>query len=100
MEHSWPHGALHSLPAQGLTRRVAIQALAATVGSAALASRPEAAEARGGDPAPLSPFVLPPGVRSRFVSNVNGLRMHVLEAGFETLGRPAVLLMHGFPELA
>ncbi|MBM85907.1 MAG: alpha/beta hydrolase [Rhodospirillaceae bacterium] len=26
--------------------------------------------------------------------------MHVLEAGFETSGRPAVLLLHGFPELA
>ncbi|MCW5748468.1 MAG: alpha/beta fold hydrolase [Alphaproteobacteria bacterium] len=26
--------------------------------------------------------------------------MHVLEAGFETRGRPCVLLLHGFPELA
>ncbi|MCE2539416.1 MAG: alpha/beta fold hydrolase, partial [Acidobacteria bacterium] len=26
--------------------------------------------------------------------------MHVLEAGFETAGRPALLLLHGFPELA
>ena len=26
--------------------------------------------------------------------------MHVLEAGFETNGRPCVLLLHGFPELA
>ena len=26
--------------------------------------------------------------------------MHILEAGFETTGRPAVLLLHGFPELA
>ena len=26
--------------------------------------------------------------------------MHVLEAGFETPGRPAVLMIHGFPELA
>ncbi len=44
--------------------------------------------------------VLPPGVRSRFVENINGLRMHVLEAGFETPDRPAILLLHGFPELA
>ena len=43
---------------------------------------------------------LPEGVRSRFVENVNGLRVHVLEAGFETSGRPALLLLHGFPELA
>ncbi len=26
--------------------------------------------------------------------------MHVLEAGFETKGRPCILLLHGFPELA
>ncbi len=43
---------------------------------------------------------LPKGVRSRFVDGVNGLRMHVLEAGFEAEGRPAILLLHGFPELA
>jgi len=49
---------------------------------------------------PLPADVLPPGVRSRFVENVNGLRMHVLEAGFETPNRPALLLLHGFPELA
>ena len=43
---------------------------------------------------------LPPGIRSRYVENINGLRMHVLEAGFETQGRPCLLLLHGFPELA
>src|ERR1041385_1107672 len=43
---------------------------------------------------------LPSGIRARFVDDVNGLRMHVLEAGYETPGRPAVLLLHGFPELA
>jgi pimeloyl-ACP methyl ester carboxylesterase len=48
----------------------------------------------------LSPLPLPPGIRSRMVSGINGLTMHVLEAGFETPGRPAVLLLHGFPELA
>jgi pimeloyl-ACP methyl ester carboxylesterase len=49
---------------------------------------------------PLDPAVLPRGIRSRFVSNINGLRMHLLEAGFEAEGRPRVLLLHGFPELA
>src|SRR5258707_5067424 len=39
-------------------------------------------------------------IRSRYVDNINGLRMHVLEAGFETKGRPCVLLLHGFPEIA
>ena len=49
---------------------------------------------------PLEDAALPPGIRSRFVRDVNGLRMHVLEAGFESQGRPCVLLLHGFPELA
>nr|WP_275944951.1 alpha/beta hydrolase [Bradyrhizobium sp. dw_411] len=43
---------------------------------------------------------MPPGIRSRFVDGINGLRMHVLEAGFETSERPCVLLLHGFPELS
>ncbi|MGE0769239.1 MAG: alpha/beta fold hydrolase [Hyphomicrobiaceae bacterium] len=43
---------------------------------------------------------LGPGVRARFVDGVNGLRMHVLEAGYESKGRPLLLLLHGFPELA
>jgi pimeloyl-ACP methyl ester carboxylesterase len=49
---------------------------------------------------PLDAAVLPAGVRARFVDGVNGLRMHLLEAGFDTPGRPLVLLLHGFPELA
>ena len=43
---------------------------------------------------------IPPGIRSRVVENVNGLNVHTLEAGYETPGRPLVLLLHGFPELA
>ena len=50
--------------------------------------------------APLHEDLLPPGVRSRLVSCINGLSMHVLEAGFEAKGRPCLLLLHGFPELA
>ena len=48
----------------------------------------------------LPEIPLPASIRSRYVDNINGLRMHVLEAGFETKGRPCVLLLHGFPELA
>ena len=48
----------------------------------------------------LPEIPLPPGIRSRFVDDVNGLRMHVLEAGFQGQARPCVLLLHGFPELA
>jgi pimeloyl-ACP methyl ester carboxylesterase len=51
-------------------------------------------------PAPTSTIPLPPDIRSRFVDNINGLRLHVLEAGFEAKGRPCLLLLHGFPELA
>jgi pimeloyl-ACP methyl ester carboxylesterase len=49
---------------------------------------------------PLEKTVLPDGIRARFVSNINGLTMHVLEAGSEVSNRPCVLLLHGFPELA
>ncbi len=48
----------------------------------------------------LSDVPLPASIRSRYVDGINGLRMHVLEAGFETRGRPCLLLLHGFPELA
>lgn len=48
----------------------------------------------------LPAIPLPSGVRSRTVDGVNGLAMHVLEAGFQTPGRPCILLLHGFPELA
>lgn len=50
--------------------------------------------------APLSDAVLPRGIRSRFVPDINGLRIHILEAGYESAGRPCVLMLHGFPELA
>jgi pimeloyl-ACP methyl ester carboxylesterase len=48
----------------------------------------------------LPAIPLPATIRSRYVEGINGLRMHVLEAGFQTRGRPCVLLLHGFPELA
>jgi hypothetical protein len=41
-----------------------------------------------------------PGVRQRMLSDINGLSVRVLEAGYETPGRPAVLLVHGFTEIA
>lgn len=49
---------------------------------------------------PYGSGTLPPGIRTRRIGNVNGLTVNVLESGFETPGRPAVLLLHGFPELA
>jgi pimeloyl-ACP methyl ester carboxylesterase len=84
-----------------LTRRRLIQ-LVAALGPAALASSARAQSTQSSTAAaePLSASVLPPGVRARFVNNINGIRMHVLEAGFETPNRPAVLMVHGYPELA
>ena len=42
---------------------------------------------------------LPSGIRSRYI-HANGLRMHILEAGYEHPEAPCILLLHGFPELA
>jgi pimeloyl-ACP methyl ester carboxylesterase len=43
---------------------------------------------------------IPTGIRSRFVEVVNGLNVHILEAGSRRRDQPCVLLLHGFPELA
>jgi pimeloyl-ACP methyl ester carboxylesterase len=69
---------------------VAFTAPRQAVGQSAAMSRPEA----------YDPSILTAGIRSRFVDNVNGLRVHVLEAGFSPGTRPCILLLHGFPELA
>jgi pimeloyl-ACP methyl ester carboxylesterase len=42
---------------------------------------------------------LPSEIRSRYVDNNNGVKMHLLEAGFEDRKRPCVVFLHGFPEL-
>jgi len=77
--------------------RRAFLATAASVGGLARAA------IVGTDFSKLPPYgngAIPSGIRSRQVSNVNGMTVHILEAGYETPGRPAVLLLHGFPELA
>ena len=48
---------------------------------------------------PLDSSVLPEGIRSSYTM-ANGLRVHYLEAGYQTPNRPCVVLLHGFPELA
>jgi pimeloyl-ACP methyl ester carboxylesterase len=48
---------------------------------------------------PYGNGTIPSGIRSRVVPNVNGLSVHMLEAGFDRPGRGLVLLLHGFPEL-
>jgi pimeloyl-ACP methyl ester carboxylesterase len=85
-----------------LSRRGFFLTAAAAGGFALSQGAPRAAIVRT-DAASLPPYgngTLPAGIRSRTVANVNGLTVHVLEAGFEESGRPAVLLLHGFPELA
>ncbi|MFT5043485.1 MAG: pimeloyl-ACP methyl ester carboxylesterase, partial [Porticoccaceae bacterium] len=49
---------------------------------------------------PFNNEQLPQGIRSLFIDGINGLRMHVLEAGASDQNRPCVFLIHGFPELA
>jgi pimeloyl-ACP methyl ester carboxylesterase len=84
-----------------LTRRQLLRGVAALAPVAiALKVDAQSTTTETQDAGPLSPSVLPAGVRSRIVNNVNGIRMHVLEAGLEGDRRPAVLLVHGFPELA
>jgi pimeloyl-ACP methyl ester carboxylesterase len=100
--------------ARHMTRRQAMRGLAA-IAPAALATSATAAStpthrrrldagfrtsaaAQTTEIGPMADDVLPDGVRSRFVHDINGLRIHVLEAG--EADRPGVLLLHGFPELA
>ena len=52
--------------------------------------------------ASLPPYgngTLASGIRSRTLTNINGLSMHVLEAGFDEPDRPLLLLLHGYPDL-
>ncbi len=82
-----------------MTRRQLIR-IAAFTPVATLSGRGLLAADKTDTLAPLRDSVLPAGLRSRFISGINGLRMHVLEAGYENGPRPGVLLLHGFPELA
>jgi pimeloyl-ACP methyl ester carboxylesterase len=80
------------------TRRGLI--LTASAAAVTIAQRPAQAAIVRTDPKTLPALPLPPGIRSRHVDNINGLNVHVLEAGFEDKGRPCVLLLHGYPEIA
>ncbi|MFT4714544.1 MAG: pimeloyl-ACP methyl ester carboxylesterase [Candidatus Azotimanducaceae bacterium] len=45
--------------------------------------------------------IIPESIRSRMIEEVNGLSIHILEAGYEDgLSKPCIVLLHGFPELA
>jgi len=84
-------------------RDFVVRASAAAMGGL-IASRSlaRAGQVHPGGPT-LTPYgnsTIPAGIRARTVANVNGLTVHMLEAGHETPGRLVVLLLHGFPELA
>jgi pimeloyl-ACP methyl ester carboxylesterase len=86
-----------------LSRRLFLaRASAVTLGGVALSSvaTPRAHQDAAQGLPPYGNSTLPSGVRSRSVANVNGLTVHLLDAGYESPNRPAVLLLHGFPELA
>ena len=88
-----------------VSRRTFLESVAAAgLGGLAIAqSTPVSAEIVQTDFSKLPPYgngTIPAGIRSRQIANVNGLNVNILEAGYETPGRPAVLLLHGFPELA
>ena len=82
--------------------RRAVLAMGA-VGLVASLIRPARANPLGGIDLTTSTYgegTLPKGVRSRMIHGVNGLDVHILEAGYERAGRPLALLLHGFPDLA
>ena len=91
-------------PALDLSRRDFVATTSIAASGFALVQGPARAAIVRTDFANLPPYgnvTLSPGIRSRATANVNGLTVHILEAGYEVPGRPAVLLLlHGFPELA
>jgi pimeloyl-ACP methyl ester carboxylesterase len=86
------------------SRRHFLQALSLLATNTVMASSEgmQASDARApeNDGVEYGKNTLPLGVRSRRVDTNNGVVLHILEAGFERPGKPCVMLLHGFPELA
>ena len=78
------------------TRRQHLRTLAGSLAYFSMATKASAANPN----VAYGQATLPSSIRSRFLDNINGLKVHMLEAGFETPNRPCVLFLHGFPELA
>jgi pimeloyl-ACP methyl ester carboxylesterase len=98
-----PKSDIETAASADLSRRGFVaSATAAAAGGLTLAQAPARAATKA-DGTSLPPYgngTLPPNIRSRDIVGINGMTVHILEAGFETPNRPAVLLLHGFPELA
>jgi hypothetical protein len=86
--------------APGSTRRSFILTVVAAASSTLVQSEVSRAAIVQTDTAKLASLPLPSGIRSHYVPNINGLTFHILEAGFESKGRPCLLLLHGYPEIA
>ena len=83
------------------TRRTLLTAAAAGLGTWAAArnvfAHPEIVQTDFSKLPPYGNGTLPAGIRSWQIANVNGMTVHILEAGYETPGRQAVLLSAWFP---
>lgn len=89
--------------AAALSRRGFVLTASAVAASVAALVQPARAAIVQTDLSTLLPYgngTIPAGIRTRTANNNNGLTVHFLEAGYETPGRPLVMLLHGFPELA
>ena len=85
--------------AKNVYRISPLTAAAAAIGGSTVTQNATVVGVEAGDLPPYGKSTLPAGVRSRVVKNVNGLAIHVLEAGVEQ--RAALILpLHGRPEFA
>src|SRR5262249_35253067 len=97
------NGSIDSRRTAGTTRQWSRRGLLLTASAAAGLLLPQGrahAAVVQTDVSRLPPLPLPAGSPARYVNNINGLKFHVLEAGYESASRPCVLLLHGYPELA
>ena len=81
------------------TRRACLRAIAVVPFAAGTRRETPVTARQVSSAAPYGAGTLPSGIRSRVIDGINGIAMHVLEAGYDPPGRPGVLLVHGFPEL-
>ena len=85
-----------------LSRRTFL-ATAATVGLGSLAiaqtasARPDIVHTDFSTLPAYGNGTIPAGIRSRQIANVNGMTVHILEAGYETPGRPGSLALAWLP---
>lgn len=93
----------HDTNSFALSRRALLAAASGVGGLAFAGAAPARAAVTNTDLSGLPPYgngTLPAGVRARRIPNINGLTVNILEAGFAPPGRPLVLMLHGFPNLA